>query len=165
MANPAGLDRTDRRILSILQEDAALTIGQLSEMVNLSHNPCWRRVKRLEDEGYIRKRVALVDPAKLGAGVVVFVTVRAAEHSDEWLAAFAKAVRDIPEVMEFYRMSGDIDYLLKLRVADIPAYDAVYKRLIQSVRLLDISSAFAMEEMKCTTAVPVLLGSPSSPPR
>ena len=138
MAEASGLDRTDRRILELLQEDATLTIGQLAEAVNLSHNPCWRRVKRLEDEGFIRKRVALVDPAKLGAGVVVFVTVRA-----------------IPEVFEFYRMSGDVDYMLKLRVADIAAYDRVYKRLIGSVRLLDISSAFAMEELKCTTAVAV----------
>jgi Lrp/AsnC family transcriptional regulator len=155
MAEPQGLDRTDRRILALLQEDATLTIGALAEAVNLSHNPCWRRVKRLEDEGFIKKRVALVDPVKLGAGVVVFVTVRAAEHSDDWLTAFADAVRAIPEVVEFYRMSGDVDYMLKLRVADIAAYDRVYKRLIGSVRLMDISSAFAMEELKCTTAVAV----------
>ena len=155
MAEPQGLDRTDRRILALLQEDATLTIGQLAEQVNLSHNPCWRRVKRLEDEGFILKRVALVDPVKLDAGVVVFVTVRAAEHSDDWLTAFAQAVRAIPEVVEFYRMSGDVDYMLKLRVADIAAYDRVYKRLIGSVRLMDISSTFAMEELKCTTAVAV----------
>lgn len=149
------LDRTDRRLLALLQDDASLTMGQLAEAVNLSPNPCWRRVRRLEEEGYIKRRVALVDAAKLGAGTVVFVTVRAAEHSDVWLESFAKAVNSLPEVVEFYRMSGEVDYLLKLRVADIAAYDGVYKRLIQAVRVRDISSAFAMEEMKFTTAVPV----------
>jgi len=157
LAADNGLDRIDRRILEIVQEDASLTVNELAEAVSLSQNACWRRLKRLEDEGYIVKRVALVDPVKLGSAMVVFVTVRAAEHSDEWLAAFAGAVRTIPEVVEFYRMSGEVDYLLKLRVKDIAAYDGVYRRLIKAVRLLDISSAFAMEEMKFTTAVPIAL--------
>lgn len=157
MATEGKLDRLDRRILEIVQEDSSLTINALAEAVSLSQNACWRRLKRLDEEGYILKRVALVDPVKLGSSMVVFVSIRAAEHSDEWLTAFAAAVRKMPEVVEFYRMSGDVDYLLKLRVKDIAAYDAAYKRLIQAVRVLDISSAFAMEEMKFTTAVPIMI--------
>jgi Lrp/AsnC family transcriptional regulator len=152
-ANP--LDNFDVHILSVLQEDASVSIAEVAERVHLSQNACWRRIKRLEEDGYIRRRVALLDPLKLGAGVTVFVSVRAAEHSEEWLDAFAAAVRCIPEVVEFYRMSGDTDYLLKLQVADIAAYDHVYKRLIKSVRLVDVSSAFAMEELKHTTAIPL----------
>lgn len=157
MATESVLDRLDRRILEIVQEDSSLTVNELAEAVSLSQNACWRRLKRLDEEGYILKRVALVDPVKLGSAMVVFVSVRAAEHSDEWLTTFNSAVRKMPEVVEFYRMSGDVDYLLKLRVKDIAAYDGVYKRLIQAVRLLDISSAFAMEEMKFTTAVPIAI--------
>ena len=112
-------------------------------------------MKRLESEGVIRKRVALLDAEKLGVGVTVFVTVRAAEHSETWLREFAAAVRRLPEVMEFYRMSGEVDYMLKIQVADIAAYDAVYQKLIRSVRLSDVSSAFAMEELKHTTCIPL----------
>jgi Lrp/AsnC family transcriptional regulator len=148
-------DEFDLKLLAQLQEDATLTVNQLAERVNLSANACWRRIKKLEEDGVIKKRVALLDPAKLGAGVTVFVTIRATEHSDAWLADFASAVARIPQVVEFYRMSGDADYLLKLQVADIPAYDRVYKKLIRSVRLSDVSSAFAMEEIKHTTAVPL----------
>jgi Lrp/AsnC family transcriptional regulator, cysteine-sensing transcriptional activator len=149
------LDKYDIKLLALLQEDATLTVQELAEKVNLSANACWRRIKKLEDDGVIRKRVVLLDPEKLGAGVTVFVTVRATEHSDAWLSDFSSAVVRIPEVVEFYRMSGDADYLLKLQVADIAAYDRVYKKLIRSVRLLDVSSAFAMEEIKHTTAVPL----------
>ena len=132
-----------------------MPIAELAERIHLSSNACWKRLKRLEAEGVIRKRVALLDAGKLGAGVTVFATVRAVEHSDAWLAEFAAAVQKLPEVVEFYRMSGEIDYLLKIQVADIAAYDRVYKALIRSVRLSDVSSAFAMEELKHTTSIPL----------
>ena len=155
MPPTALVDAYDLRLLAVLQEDATLSIAELAERIHLSSNACWKRVKRLEAEGVIRKRVALLDAARLGAGVTVFVTVRAAEHSDAWLAEFAAAVRTLPEVVEFYRMSGEVDYLLKIQVADIAAYDRVYKALIRSVRLSNVSSAFAMEEIKHTTAIPL----------
>ena len=145
----------DLKILRLLQEDATLSISELGDRVNLSQNACWRRIRRLEAEGYIRRRVALLDAEKLGCGVTVFVTVRAAEHSDTWLKTFAETVQNIPEIVEFYRMSGDVDYLLKLQVSGIGAYDKVYQKLIRSVRLSDVSSAFAMEEIKHTTAIPL----------
>lgn len=155
MTQTVSLDAADVRILSALQADATLSMAALAEIVHLSHNACWRRVKRLEDAGVIRARVALLDAEALGVGVTVFVSVRAREHAQDWLDEFAAAVRDIPEVVEFYRMSGDVDYLLKLQVASIAAYDAVYKRLIKAARLTDVSSAFAMEELKHTTALPL----------
>ncbi len=127
----------------------------MAEAVNLSQNACWRRIKRLEEEGFVSRRVALLDPEKLGVGVTVFVALRAAEHTEDWLAQFAAAVRRIPEVMEFHRLSGDIDYLLKLRVEDIADYDAVYKRLIRAAKLTDVSSMFVMETLKSTTAIPL----------
>ena len=155
MAEPELLDAADRRILAQLQADASRSIAEISEAVNLSQNACWRRIKRLESEGFIRKRVALLDAEKLDVGVTVFVTLRAAEHSDEWLAGFAAAVREMPEVIEFYRLSGEVDYLLKVVVSGISEYDRVYKRLIRSAKLTDVSSAFAMEEIKWTTALPL----------
>jgi len=145
----------DIKILKELQEDATLSISELGDRVHLSQNACWRRIKRLEAEGYIRKRVALLDAKKIGCGVTVFMTVRAAEHSERWLQDFAAAVRNLPEVVEFYRMSGDVDYLLKLQVTDIGCYDRVYQKLIRTVRLSDVSSAFAMEEIKHTTSLPL----------
>lgn len=151
----AVLDHFDRAILTLLQQDAGLSVAETGEKVHLSQNACWRRIKRLEQEGFIKRRVAVLDPVKLGLGVTVFVTVRAAEHSDEWLKTFSDAVRRMPEIVEFYRMSGDIDYLLKVVVPDIAAYDQVYKRLIRAVRLTDVSSTFAMEEIKATTALPL----------
>jgi len=154
----SALDAADLRILAVVQEDAALAVGEVAERVHLSTNACWRRIKRLEADGLILRRVALLDAARLEAGVTVFVTIRAAEHSDAWLAEFAAVVRRIPQIVEFHRMSGDIDYLLKIRVADIAAYDDVYKRLIRGVRLSDVSSAFAMETLKSTTAIPLPVG-------
>jgi len=153
--NQPNLDRLDARILAALQADAGQAIADLASAVGLSANACWRRVKRLEELGVIRGRVALLDSEKIGLGVTVFVAVRTNEHNDAWLQQFAEAVRQIPEVVEFYRMSGDIDYLLKVVVADIAHYDRVYKRLIKSVKLTDVSSSFAMEQMKYTTALPV----------
>jgi Lrp/AsnC family transcriptional regulator len=130
-------------------------VAAIAERVGLSPSPCWRRIQKLEEDGYIRGRVAVLDPDKLNVGVTVFVAVRTNQHDLAWLEKFAAAVRDFPEVVEFYRMSGDIDYLLRVVVPDIAAYDAFYKRLIQRVTLSDVSSSFAMETIKCTTALPV----------
>lgn len=148
-------DRTDLRLLAALQEDIAPSLNELAESVGLSTNACWRRVKRLEESGVIRKRVALLDPVAAGCPVTVFVAVRTSQHTHEWLDAFATAVRKIPEVVEFYRMSGDLDYLLKIMVADIAHYDRVYKRLIKDISLSDVSASFAMEQIKYTTAIPL----------
>jgi Lrp/AsnC family transcriptional regulator len=149
------LQPIDRKILSVLQEDVSLPVAAVAEKVGLSPSPCWRRIQKLEEDGYIRKRVAVLDPDKLNVGVTVFVAVRTSQHDLGWLEKFAAAVRDIPEVVEFYRMSGDIDYLMRVVVPDIAAYDAFYKRLIQRVTLSDVSSSFAMETIKYTTALPV----------
>lgn len=149
------LDGTDLRILALLQENAERSISDIAEAIHLSQNACWRRIRQLEEQGYILKRVALLDAVKLGAGMTVFVMVRAGEHSQEWLERFADAVRKIPEIVEFYRMTGEVDYLIKIRVADIAGYDRVYKQLIRSAPLTDVSGAFAMEELKHTTAIPL----------
>ncbi len=149
------LDSTDRKILALLQADATLPVAAIAERVGLSPTPCWRRIQKLEEAGVIQARVALLDPAKLNVGVTVFVSVRTNQHDLAWLEKFANAVRDFPEVVEFYRMSGDVDYLLRIVVPDIAAYDAVYKRLIARVALSDVSSAFAMETIKYTTALPL----------
>ena len=151
----AELDRLDIRILTELQRDATPPVAELAEAVGLSTNACWRRIKRLEELGIIRARVALLDPQKLGLGVTVFVAIRTNEHNEDWLRQFADAVDSIPEVIEFYRMSGDVDYLMKVQVSDIADYDRVYKQLIKKVRLTDVSSTFAMEQIKYTTAIPV----------
>ena len=148
-------DGIDIKILDLLQNDASQSIVEIAERVHLSQNACWRRIRQLEEQGIIAKRVALLDAEKLGVGVTVFVTVRAGEHTEKWLETFSAAVRKMPEVVEFYRMTGEIDYLLKLQVADIAAYDRVYKALIRSAKLMDVSSAFAMEELKRTTAIPL----------
>jgi Lrp/AsnC family transcriptional regulator len=149
------MDAIDRKILSALQRDATLSSAELAQRVGLSATPCWRRVRQLEDAGYIRGRVALLDRAKVGVGTTVFVAIRTRDHAAEWLDRFAAIVRDMPEVVEFHRMSGDIDYMMKVVVPDIPAYDAFYKRLIAKIDLSDVSSSFAMEEIKSTTALPL----------
>jgi len=151
----AALDPIDLKILDLLQTDASQSIAEIADRVHLSQNACWRRIKQLEESGVIKKRVAILDAEKLGVGVTVFVTVRAPEHTDKWLEAFATAVRKMPEVVEFYRIAGDVDYLLKLQVADIAAYDRAYKALIRSARLSDVSASFAMEELKRSTAIPL----------
>lgn len=148
-------DIHDLKILALLQEDAELSLSELAERVGLSTTPCWRRVQALQAAGVIRKRVALLDASKLNAGVTVFVMVRTDRHDPDWLERFAKGAAAIPEVVEFYRMSGVTDYLLKLQVPSIAAYDAVYKRLIAVADLSEVSSAFAMEQIKYTTAVPL----------
>ena len=149
------LDEIDRKILYLLQADATMPVAAIAERVGLSATPCWRRIQKLEEAGVIRARVALLDPEKLNVGVTVMVAVRTSQHDLGWLEKFAAAVQDFPEVVEFYRMSGDVDYLLRIVVPDIAAYDAVYKRLIARVPLSDVSSAFAMETIKYTTALPV----------
>jgi len=149
------MDRTDRRILALLQEDATLPVAELARRVQLSQTPCWKRLQKLKASGVIRKQVALCDPGKLGLGTTVFVAVRTSQHNDAWLRKFDAAVKTIPEIVEVYRMSGDVDYLLRVVTSDIAGYDAVYRRLIKAVELSDVSSSFAMETIKSTTALPL----------
>ena len=149
------LDPIDRRILRELQRDATVPIADLALHVGLSQTPCWKRVKRLTDAGVITRRVALLAREKLDLGLVVFVSIKTSRHDQEWLDAFAKAAGGMPEVVEFYRLSGDTDYLMKVLVKDIAAYDTFYKRLIAAVPLSDVSSAFAMEQIKYTTEMPL----------
>jgi Lrp/AsnC family transcriptional regulator len=148
------MDDIDHRILACLQEDSTMAVADIAERAGISASPCWRRIQKLEAEGIIRKRVALLDPEKLNLAVTVFVSVRTNRHDMEWAERFCRAVADIPEVVEFYRMSGEVDYLLRVVVPSIAAYDAVYKRLIKVAELFDVSSSFAMERIKYTTALP-----------
>ena len=149
------IDTTDRRLLAELQRDCTLSVDQLSERLGLSRNACWRRVKVLEEKGVITGRVALVDAEALGLGLSVFIVVRTSHHNPDWLKRFREAVSSFPEITGVYRMSGDLDYLLRARVADVKAYDRLYQRLIAKVPLDDVSASFVMEEIKETTAVPV----------
>lgn len=149
------MDRLDKKILKLLQEDATLAVADVAKRVGLSTTPCWRRIQKLEEEGVIRRRVAVVDPAKVNLRVTVFVSIRTNSHSNEWLKRFSEVVGDFPEVVEFYRMSGDVDYLLRVVVPDIAAYDAFYKRLIARIEIRDVSSSFAMEQIKYTTEMPL----------
>ncbi len=149
------MDATDRKILSILQEDADVSLADLAERVHLSQTPCWKRIQRLEREGVILGRVALVSPEKLGLGLTVFVSIETSDHSRDWLDRFAAAVSAMPEVMDFYRMAGDVDYMLRVVVADMTAYDGFYKRLIDTIPLKNVTSRFAMERIKSTTAYAV----------
>ena len=149
------LDSRDLQILAILQQEALTPVAEIAERIGLSTTPCWRRIQKLEQEGVIRRRVALLDPAALNVPVSVFVAIRTSRHSAEWLEQFRRALETIPEVVEAYRMSGEIDYLLRVVVPDIAGYDAVYKRLIERIELADVTSSFSMEEMKHTTALPL----------
>ncbi|MFP6742506.1 MAG: Lrp/AsnC family transcriptional regulator [Alphaproteobacteria bacterium] len=149
------MDNIDRNILAQLQADSTIGVADLAERVGLSTTPCWRRIQNLEKAGVIRARVALLDAKALNVGVTVFVRLRTSQHSYDWLESFAAKVAAIDEVIEFYRMSGDVDYLLKIVVPDIASYDDVYKRLIKSAEFSDVNSAFAMEEIKYTTALPL----------
>ncbi|CZT35081.1 AsnC family transcriptional regulator [Rhizobium sp. PP-F2F-G38] len=149
------MDRLDRKILRLLQEDSTLAVADLAKKVGLSTTPCWRRIQKMEEEGVIRGRVALLDPAKINTKVTVFVSIRTNAHSIEWLRRFSEVVGEFPEVVELYRMSGDVDYLLRVVVPDIAAYDAFYKRLIAKIEIRDVSSAFAMEQIKYTTQMPL----------
>jgi len=149
------LDAIDRKILAVLQDDASLSVAEIGDRVGLSSTPCWKRIQRLEAEGIILKRVALVDQNKIGLGISVFVSVESSDHSEAWLRKFADAVSAMPEVMEFYRMAGDVDYMLRVVVADMQSYDAFYKKLIAGVPLKNVTSRFAMEKIKSVTALPV----------
>ena len=149
------MDRLDKKILRLLQEDATLAVADIAKRVGLSTTPCWRRIQKLEEEGVIKRRVAVLDPQKVNTRVTVFVSIRTNSHSTEWLRRFSEVVGTFPEVVEFYRMSGDVDYLLRVVVPDIAAYDAFYKRLIEKIEIRDVSSAFAMEQIKSTTELPL----------
>lgn len=151
----AKLDELDEKILQHLQKDGTLSVDSLSELIHLSRNACWRRVKRLEDEGIITARVALVDAEKVGCGLSVFILVRTSSHDPAWLGQFRNAMMRFPEIVGVYRMTGDLDYVLKARVSDVKAYDRLYQRLIAAVPLSDISASFVMEEIKETTVVPL----------
>jgi Lrp/AsnC family transcriptional regulator len=148
-------DRADLRILSVLQDDGSLTNTELAERVDLSSNACWRRVKRLQEQGVIRKRAVLLQQEKLDLHITVFVSIKTNEHNEDWLQRFATGVKSMPEVVEFYRMSGDTDYLVKIVARDIEDYDRVYKKLISVAPLHDVSSSFAMERIKSSTALPL----------
>lgn len=149
------MDKMDKKILELLQKDGSLTAADIAERVGLSKAPCWRRIKRMEEQGIIKSTVALLDARALNVGTTVFVTIKTANHSAVWFDKFVKAVRDIPEVTEIYRMSGELDYLMRIVVPDIDAYDVVYKRLINAVELLDVSASFTLETIKQTTALPL----------
>jgi Lrp/AsnC family transcriptional regulator len=149
------LDEMDVKILSILQEDCTRPVADIGKEVGLSTTPCWRRIQKLEETGVIRKRVAVLEPEKVNASVTVFVSIKTDKHSTAWLDKFHQAVDDFPEVIEFYRMSGEVDYLLRVVVPDIRAYDEFYKKLISRIEIAKVSSAFAMEQMKYTTALPL----------
>jgi len=151
----AEIDTIDRRILAELQRDGSLSVDQLSERVGLSRNACWRRMKRLEDDRVIAGRVALVDAEKVGLGLSVFILVRTSRHDPDWLKLFRDAVTSLPEITGVYRMSGDLDYILRARVADVKAYDRLYQRLISRVPLTDVSASFVMEEIRDTTVLPM----------
>ena len=149
------MDKLDRRILDLLQKNGALTAAEVAEKVGLSKVPCWRRIKRLQETGVIRQTVAILDAKALNVGTTVFVMMRTANHSAAWFDKFVKAVRDIPEVTEIYRMSGEVDYLMRIVVPDIDGYDVVYKKLIAAIDFLDVSASFALETIKSTTALPL----------
>ncbi|MGH6708512.1 MAG: Lrp/AsnC family transcriptional regulator [Bradyrhizobium sp.] len=155
LETPRRIDAIDRKILRVLQEDASLSVAEIGERVGLSSTPCWKRVQRMENEGIITGKVALVDQNKIGLGLSVFVSVESDDHSDAWLKKFAAAVSAMPEVIEFYRMAGDVDYVLRVVVADMRSYDIFYKKLISAVALKNVTSRFAMEKIKSVTALPV----------
>lgn len=149
------LDRIDRKILGLLQEDCTIAVADIADAVGLSPTPCWKRIKRLEREGIIDRRVALLDRSRLGLGVTVIVAIKTSSHTDAWLETFSRGVSLIPEVVEFYRMSGEIDYLLKIVARDIADYDRIYRKLTKVAEMFSVSSFFAMQEIKSTTALPL----------
>ena len=149
------MDAIDRKIIAVLQDNAALSVADIGQRVGLSSTPCWKRIQRLEADGVIVKRVALIDQDRVGLGISVFVSIETGDHSQDWLDRFANTVTAMPEVMEFYRMAGDVDYMLRVVVPDIAGYDAFYKRLIATVPLKNVTSRFAMEKIKSTTALPI----------
>lgn len=151
------MDAVDRKILDLLQADASLTVKQIAGQIPLSVTPCWKRIQKLEAQGFIRARVALLDPDKVNANVTVFVAIKTDQHNTQWIDRFYRAIGDMPEVMEIYRMSGEIDYLLRVVVSSIAAHDRFYKKLVDRIELSNVTSSFAMEQMKYTTALPINL--------
>ena len=149
------MDRTDRKILTLLQEDATLPVADIARKVGLSTTPCWRRIQKMEEDKVVERRVAVLNPEKVNVGVTVFVSIKTDRHNSEWLTRFSELIVKMPEVVGFYRMSGQVDYLLKVVVPDIAAYDAVYKRLVSDIDIEDVSSAFAMERIKDTLELPL----------
>ena len=149
------MDRLDRMILSILQEDATVPVAEIGRRVGLSTTPCWRRIQKMEEDGVIKGRVAVLDPAKVNAKVTVFVSITTDQHNEDWLTRFSRIVSEFPEVVEFYRMSGQVDYLMKVVVPDIAAYDTFYQKLVSKIDIMNVSSAFAMGHIKETTALPL----------
>ena len=150
------MDEIDRKLLGLLQVDATMPMAQLADQVGLSPTPVWKRIQKMEQAGVITRRVALLDPEQVGIGLIVFVAIEAHEHTPEWLATFAAALSAMPEVMDGYRMAGEVDYMLRVAVADMAEFDAFYKRLIAAVPLKNVTSRFAMERLKQTTAYPLV---------
>ena len=149
------IDEIDRRILNVLQKDASASVDEISEIVNLSRNACWRRIKTMESNGVIKQRVALVDPLKAGVPLTAFVMIKTSSHDAKWIKEFQTILKTMPEVVGAHRMSGDLDYILRVRLADVPAYDNFYKRLTSRISVSDMSASFVMEDIKETTAVPL----------
>ncbi|MDG1463159.1 MAG: Lrp/AsnC family transcriptional regulator [Gammaproteobacteria bacterium] len=149
------MDAKDRKILDLLQQNAMLTAAEVAEQVGLTTTPCWRRIQRLEEQGFITNRVALLDRQKMNVGITVFVSVRANRHASDWVDRFREVVRNTPEIIEAHRLSGDTDYLLRVVVPSIESFDQVYKQMITSLEFTDVSSSFSMEELKYTTAIPI----------
>jgi Lrp/AsnC family transcriptional regulator len=149
------MDEIDRKLLAILQEDVTLSVAQMADRVGLSATPCWKRIQKLEATGVITRRVALVAPERVGMGLTVFVAVEAGDHTPEWLRRFAEIVTRMPVVMEVYRMAGEVDYMLRVAVADMAEFDGFYKQLIEAVPMKNVTSRFAMERIKSTTAYPL----------
>ncbi|WP_205993111.1 Lrp/AsnC family transcriptional regulator [Paraburkholderia sp. Ac-20347] len=149
------MDHIDKAILAVLQQDGTLAVSEIAERVNLSNTPCWRRIQKLEQDGVIARRAVLLDANKINVGVTVLVEIKTAQHTAAWLKRFCDVVATIPEVIEVYRMSGHIDYMLKVVVPDIEAYDSVYRRLISEIDIFDVSSSFSMETIKSTTVLPL----------
>lgn len=149
------MDKLDREILRCLQQDATQSVADIAAKIGLSTTPCWRRIQLLEGKGIIEKRVALVNATSVGLNMTVFVQVKAAKHDSVWLKKFAEHAQSIEQIVEFYRMSGEYDYMLKVVVADMPAFDVFYKKLVGGIDLSDVTSSFAMEQIKYTTALPV----------
>ncbi len=149
------MDRIDKRILTILQSDVTMPVAEIGKKVGLSTTPCWRRIQKMDEDGVIQDRVAILDPEKVNARVTVFVSIRTSSHNSEWLKRFSEVTKEFPEIVELYRMSGEVDYLMRVMVPDMQAYDRFYQRLISRIDLTDVSSSFAMERMKYTTQLPL----------
>ncbi len=150
------LDKTDKTLLTLLQQNASLSLSELAEKVNLTTTPCWKRLKRLEDEGIIQQRVALLNADKLGVNFIAFVHIKTSDHSQKWYKSFVAAVAQFPEVMEFYRMAGEYDYMMKVVARDMAGFDEFYKRMVNNITgISNVTSTFAMEPLKYTTALPL----------